>query len=320
MKKFKNLNTFLLIIIFLLVIFENVLPNAFSYVDEAFSLLCFIYICFALFFDKKSIKKSSFVMIISYFCFFVIGIISNYLFKVQIVKSAWFIDAFTISKIFWVFIFVVEFVDFLTIKKVLRFLYPAASLYVICASVFYLLMIFFKLPMYGESRYGLYSFQFISSNPSIFGYSLMAFLPAFFFKKNNFSKIMIFLSLLLMALTTKGPQLIYVVIFPLLFFYYARHKKINIIFCLLLLLFCIIAGHYQIQTYLFNNNSPRYILIKYSIETAKHYFPFGSGFATYGSEMSRIHYSPLYIKYGFDSIWGLSLANSSYSKSKRISQ
>ena len=36
------------------------------------------------------------------------------------------------------------------------------------------------------------------------------------------------------------------------------------------------------------------------------FFPLGSGFATYGSAPAKMFYSPLYVKYNFNSVWGLS--------------
>ncbi len=35
------------------------------------------------------------------------------------------------------------------------------------------------------------------------------------------------------------------------------------------------------------------------------YFPFGAGFATYGTEMAAKYYSPLYYKYGLNTHWAL---------------
>lgn len=73
-----------------------------------------------------------------------------------------------------------------------------------------------------------------------------------------------------------------------------------------MLLIAIPLSSYQINTYLTNTSSPRYLLYKYSIVTANSYFPFGSGFGTYGSDMAAKHYSSLYINYGFEGLWGMS--------------
>lgn len=37
----------------------------------------------------------------------------------------------------------------------------------------------------------------------------------------------------------------------------------------------------------------------------KDYFPFGSGFGTFGTEIAAQYYSPLYYRYGLSSFWAL---------------
>ena len=43
-----------------------------------------------------------------------------------------------------------------------------------------------------------------------------------------------------------------------------------------------------------------------SVEILTDYFPFGSGFGSFGSEAAARYYSPLYYKYEIDSVYGLS--------------
>lgn len=42
-----------------------------------------------------------------------------------------------------------------------------------------------------------------------------------------------------------------------------------------------------------------------SFDILRDYFPFGSGFASYGTYSSGVYYSNIYAQYGLDSIWGL---------------
>ena len=50
---------------------------------------------------------------------------------------------------------------------------------------------------------------------------------------------------------------------------------------------------------------PRLALYWGSVLVARDYFPLGAGLGRYGSWMSRIVYSDLYVQYGLDKIWGL---------------
>lgn len=44
---------------------------------------------------------------------------------------------------------------------------------------------------------------------------------------------------------------------------------------------------------------------EYAVVVANRYFPFGSGFATYGTEMAARYYSQLYIEFGWQESWAL---------------
>ena len=67
-------------------------------------------------------------------------------------------------------------------------------------------------------------------------------------------------------------------------------------------LLVVLAG--EVQTYLMSE-SVRATWLEYGAITANTYFPFGSGFATFGSEMASRYYSPLYIQYGWEYTWAL---------------
>jgi hypothetical protein len=50
---------------------------------------------------------------------------------------------------------------------------------------------------------------------------------------------------------------------------------------------------------------PRMALYVGSLAVARDFFPFGAGLGRFGSYMSEAHYSPLYARYGLDSVFGL---------------
>lgn len=67
-------------------------------------------------------------------------------------------------------------------------------------------------------------------------------------------------------------------------------------------------GWSQIEYYFISlkDSSARAQLLLKSIIIAKDYFPIGTGFGTYGSYYSAIYYSPVYYKYGLNTIYGMS--------------
>ena len=61
-----------------------------------------------------------------------------------------------------------------------------------------------------------------------------------------------------------------------------------------------------------NENAPRYLFFYYGGKTANTYFPFGSGFATFGSDQAARNYSRLYYQYGFNSLFGMNIDDGSF--------
>ena len=68
----------------------------------------------------------------------------------------------------------------------------------------------------------------------------------------------------------------------------------------------------DVAEYLLNDSAPRAKLLRGALEVANRYFPFGSGFATYGSEMASRYYSSIYRDFGWQNSWGLGMVFNQY--------
>ncbi|AQY52323.1 hypothetical protein PWEIH_09788 [Listeria weihenstephanensis FSL R9-0317] len=60
------------------------------------------------------------------------------------------------------------------------------------------------------------------------------------------------------------------------------------------------------------NMEARGVLLRTSVEIAEKHAPFGAGLGMFGSNASRLHYSPLYWEYQISRVWGLSSINPSF--------
>lgn len=69
----------------------------------------------------------------------------------------------------------------------------------------------------------------------------------------------------------------------------------------------VIVGMEQIVLYFFTDNhySPRSIMTSDSINLMLQHFPFGTGFATFGSTLAESNYSPLYLQLGYANNHGM---------------
>lgn len=305
-----KIKRYIIPVVFILLLLQDVLSkfvSIFNYFDEFVAVVSFFVIC------KKSHKKRNILNLFLIFLIFSIGIISNV--ESNLINKIFpiLVDAFTLFKGFLIFLAFYDYIkDDENYKNANIFIIKFLKVFLILGGICLILNYLSIVDMTGKFRYGLKEFRFIYLNPGSFGYYIMATIP--FFEKNIKNKKYIYLALLLIASTLKGPQLIFVIFY--IYFNVLNKsktlKKISLGILPLVLILIFNISNYQIKNYLLNKSSARYLLTEKAITTANTYFPIGSGFATYGSEMSRNYYSPLYYRYNFNRVYGLGAVHSLY--------
>ncbi len=300
-----------LIAIFIILFFSDVLAQFFSpfaYVDELLAIAATLIIII----NIKKQEKPEFILMM--LIMILIGLLSNFCSGLKTNTFAIIVDAFTMFKAFIIYIGFNSVVDNKKdSKNLIKVMTIFCKIFSIIAFLFLILNYISLVDMTERIRYGLKEYRFIFINAGSFGYFTMALLP--FLEKDKKNCLFVALLLLLIASTLKGPQLIFVA----LYLYYKlvdniknNKKVIRILLLPVLVLGILYISKYQINNYILNKSSARYMLTENAFKTANDYFPLGSGFATYGSEMSRRYYSPLYYKYHFNTIYGLSHYSGSY--------
>lgn len=194
------------------------------------------------------------------------------------------------------------------------YLLPAAKVTLITATFFGTLSLFVNIGMSGEKRYGIPSFMFIFRNEGRLGLIAASCLLIILIHETNKRKINAyeFMATLVFIYTTKGTVYIIPIAYYLLKIFSRRGKKLSWKNIGLIAAGVIAGSSFQIRTYLLDDESPRMRLLRHGFITANDYFPFGSGFATYGSDMALKNYSPLYVKYGFEQLYGMSSTNGAF--------
>lgn len=282
-----------------------------GYSDETLCIICILYILYFSF--KKGIKGIDLTMLILLIVCSVITLCGNLINKLI---TNWFpiiVDLVCLAKIFTVFIVYKLVGERDTKKRVISYLVPICKITIILGSIFGILSQFVNLGMTTPNRrYGILPYYFIFENEGRYGYIiacaflilLLAKLPK---KQERIYEVLMIFNIII---TTKGVTYIIVVSYIVLVIMWKKTLKLNAKTLILLILSGFAASSVQINTYLRDTESPRVTLIRYGFKTANTYFPFGSGFATYGSDMAARNYSKLYIKYGFENRYGLSTLNS----------
>lgn len=277
-----------------------------SYTDELITILSAVYIIITAF--KRKIKGLDLALLISFtiLCFWTL--LGNAVSQVVTNKFPILVDLLALAKVFLPFLAIRQIAAKDTKKEILRYLLPFSKLFLLASSFCGTLSLFVDIGMSGDKRYGIPAFAFVFVIPHYLGYiAAGCLLVILFFEKNKY-KILLYdiLFALDVIYTTKGVDYIVLIFFALLLVMWRKEAKFNTGNIIVLIIGAALTSQFQIKEYIADTSSPRMILIKYGIKTANTYFPFGAGFAAYGSDMAARYYSPLYIKYGFKNVWGLS--------------
>lgn len=259
-----------------------------------------------LFKKNKSIHKLDAKIILIVLVLGLIGALSNINSGLTNNLKSCIIDYFALYKTFLILVFSREIFDDISADRFVRFLLPICKLYIYICAITGVLSQFVDIGMsFGDRRYGIKPFGFLFLNNVFPATVLMSYMVICFSKiKVKTKKILFYLTALCLILQTKGTFLIFLV-FMLFYMLFLKNRGFKTKYFLYLLPILLYVFSYQIVTYISNVNSVRMVLIINGLRTAFDYFPFGSGFSTYGTNEAALNYSPLYYKYGFDNMWGM---------------
>jgi hypothetical protein len=296
----------------LLLYFENYLQEILpilSYLDEVVALGGLIYYFLHI---RKSAKNKIILVVIAIFLM-VFGVLFNIIYQFQPYKIAIIEDIFSIFKFLFVYLGFSEFTRQQGINKydVARALLPIIKIHVLILAVCALINMLhdsgFTAAGTDSMRYGLREFAFIYGTPghviNQMTYSLLL-LNAQNYKKN---KKWCILCLIVMAATLKTRAFLLILVYIVLWYFtlYRKKKRLRTEIILVLIL-VIFAGYSQFEFYFLSGVTPRSRFLKGAIQIAKTYFPFGTGFATFGSSGAAEYYSGIYYKLGWGSLRGMS--------------
>lgn len=299
-----------LFILFSCEIFMGKIPFL-RYYDEILALFFLI----VLFFQsiKKGFKISKYSKKILIFSILIalIGIVSNILFKQQNNKLAIVLDIVANFKIVVIGIGFSLLIKKENYKYIINFFGSLSKLFVVTGFIFGIISLFFDIGMRGQQRFGIWGFIFIFDYAHIYSTFLLI---ALLFINKKYNKNTLFYSILCfiqLILTTKGTSIVTVFILIILLVYSKKNLKIKLSSLIPISALSLLLGRYQIVTY-FIKESPRKLFLQYGFITLKKFFPLGSGFATYGSDMAGKYYSSLYYSYGFQNYWGMNPYDNSF--------
>lgn len=176
------------------------------------------------------------------------------------------------------------------------------NFYVIILLAFGIISLFHDIGMSQsyEIRYGIVPFQFLYSYPTFLAYSLIFMSIVLLGNIDDYSKHKLtqFAILFLLILTMRDKAFAYVALYILLIFIVPNKKKIRPVHFVIAGIAAFLISYDKIVAYSHFSWSPRYALYSTMIDVAKDNFPFGSGLASFGSDISGRYYSNIYYVYG----------------------
>ena len=292
-------NTYGLCILIFILLFQTAMQNQIpflSYLDEIVAMIGMILGIGYL--KHLSVPTKKIIMCIS--IFMMMGIAGNLIYKTQRLDATVF-DAFINLKFFFALIFGYSLSNNYDKKILENFIKFLVIVFFIGTIAYYAFGIF---PTF-EVRFGIRSLQLFFGHPSylagecVFLISMLCFVS----DKRNPS-VYIILLLMMLTLTLRTKAIAAGLVFY--FFYFVFKGKIKKRYIVYAVLLVALVGYDRFSTFYGGSvESARNMLLINSFKVASDLFPFGAGFATYGSYYSGVFYSPLYNQYGLNTIWGL---------------
>lgn len=281
----------------------------FSYYDDIVVLLFLIY---AVIFDEKIVKKSVFLLLVLGAFLLGMALFYNINYEIQSSKTAILLDAFNCSKFFIIAICGERYFKNVDADYVVLKIGRVFGVLTYFLLVLAILNLFFDFGMRDAARYGLPAFQFLCENAGQFNYCcyyIVAVLTAYYFVMPKKSVIPICAALILFASTLRARTFVFIGIYLFIFIYFTKANSINkivvSIFSLATIPVFFLTSFSKFNYYFNNDNIARSRFVTDGVKVFKKYFPWGTGFATFGTSQAAIHYSPLYFEYGLDKVYGL---------------
>ena len=319
--------TWLLSAIMTLFLFQTLLENYFSqasYIDEGLAALFFgVFVLDLIVSGEARIRELA-------VCFLILwataaGLYGNWKFGIQDVNSAIYLDIVSHFKYALLYLGVTSAARkrHWNMEEAARIPVLLAKGYLIVLFVFGVLNIFVDLGMYGGIRYGLRNYAFVFGTPGIVTntvlYIIMLLLLDAALHEERLNKGFLLMAIAVLIMVIKSRSLILAATVLVLFESFVLEKKQNMRLRILgIAIIGGLIGYPQYQDYFVNGvtanrgTAPRQLFWQGGLRLFQEYFPYGTGFGTFGSSTAATNYSQLYYILEFNTVTGMQPTNTKY--------
>ncbi|EHN58193.1 hypothetical protein [Oenococcus kitaharae] len=298
-----------ILILFLLVLLAlSTLNGLFSNLDEVAGILALV--INTLYFIVGKLKRISLTVMLLLTTFFSAGLASNFFSGVERTSIEIIIDALIIAKPFLIFSAVYQLANSNTLVQLKRLLGSAIKIFLLIALFFCLLNQLRIVDMSEATNNSFRNFEFFFGFPVSFAILVLALFGIIMdTRKYIYKQPFFWICTILVVSSLKTQSLFFITVFVLLLAL-TRQKptQISLRTIIIILFFSLLTALPSIINYFHTSfYSPRQVLMTGSIDLFRQYFPFGAGFATFGSPMAAQNYSPIYMNLGYNTLYGMGL-------------
>ena len=294
-----------------LLLFEMPIQNAtgFTYIDEAVTVLLVVSALLRLFKrESQGVQLNTYGMraLACLTALVILGIASNAISGVILDAKPIVIDIFACIK--FPLALLSSSIVLRRSKSIFQLFEAEAKLLLVVMAVFGVLNLFVEIDGFGtDPRYGLRaSFRFFFGHPENLNLAIVGLITAFLprYKQNT---RWIILALFVMALTLRSKAFAFVAITVFFLLTWQNSGKLRGYHIAVALIAAVSVGYDQFSYYFSLDGAARNELTRVGVLVANRFFPFGSGFATYASNITAdpSYYSILYYEYGLYTVDGL---------------
>ena len=317
-KKYFGIEFFFLILLLQQVLLRysvGIVNRIVSYTDEVLALLLLLEMILNYRIVQRKLSKIEKQMLLAYMAFSILGLISSIVNPIQ--PAFLTLSDMLVCMKFGIFYFYTRTLlnakinSEVLIEKLSRLARPLVLLFGCLAIHDVMFAPFFKKADY---RYFMYALQLGFGHPTMLAaFSItcaVVIMADFSIESKKTDKIIIGMALLLAVSTLRGKAVAAVVAIAVMYitlFVIKRHAKV--IGTLGGMAAALIVGWDQLTFYFgaaaqVRDDFIRAKLLRDAISLAKKFFPIGTGYGTFGSNIAAEHYSPLYVAMGYSGLAG----------------
>lgn len=309
--RYTRVTDLLLLLAYITLVVGSVLQvrvdKVFAYMDEALVIAFAILAVWQILSGNRRLDRENRRIGICLVVFLAVGMVSTVFCGLERSFKSIAIDLLTCSKFFLMLIGV----NTITQGR-------AGDALKLCASFsrFYLMLMLVFLPVGLVLDMGMVigerlGYAFLYGHPSNFAAAVVTCLVVVLADRKNEKEFTVIAAVLLIA-SDRSKAIAFAAVALLVVFVLRKKDKIPIGFWIASGVGSLLIALDQIKLYFFDSTTARSVLLLSSFKVANRFIPLGSGYATFGSNVTISDYSPLYYDLGFERVWGLSPINNDY--------